>query len=181
MLYLCSSLKETEDEGYFSNRTYNVFFERKGIESARFLLLLRFFLRLIPSFFFFEIIRIEETDGILFEIVLFFRGGNDGISLSGGREREIACLACVARDSTFSLSPPLLAMQPLSRSPFRQSTSSFSLPFPSSPLAAVLPGFCSVSFFPSPVPASIFIVITNLIKSRVSTSCALGGCVKHFN
>lgn len=29
------------------------FFERKGIESARFLLLLRFFLRLIPSFFFF--------------------------------------------------------------------------------------------------------------------------------
>lgn len=86
MLYLCSSLKETEDEGYFSNVTF--FFERKGIKSARFLLLLRFFLRLIPSFFFFEIIRIEETDGILFEIVLFFRGGNDGISLSGGRERE---------------------------------------------------------------------------------------------
>lgn len=61
-------------------------------------------------------------------------------------------------------------------------TLSFSFPpvnqflLPPPPPTAVLLGFI-LSF----LPASIFIVITNLIKSRVSTSYALGGCVKHFN
>lgn len=55
------------------------------------------------------------------------------------------------------------------------STSQPVSPPPPPPTAVLL------SFILSFLPASIFIVITNLIKSRVSTSYALGGCVKHFN